>query len=183
MKRLLAVAMIVGLAGTASARPPILVPVDGQKSVALQAPQYSPQPTPAPGYAPTPSQQQVLPQELPSAPIGTYVVPGQMPSQGMTVQPGMILSDTSAIPGIPLYTNVKVRQPRNIAACAVPKIVCLPDPCDPCKVVCIQICVPPCACENVYFNPKKDRVTFDYGKYAVNITARRGGLLVVNYDD
>jgi hypothetical protein len=113
------------------------------------------------------------------------LTPVPMPSPGsapITMQPGTIVCDAALAPMVPLYSNVIVRDARNIAPCAVKKIVAVPDPCNPCCCVYVCICVPPCACESVYCSPHKDRVVFDYGQYAVKITARRD-MLVVNYDD
>ena len=177
MRKLIAFALICGAATSAWARPPIAVPpaVDASSAVVQSNPSHL-QPTPAlPG-------EQLHP--LPSPP-GTYVVPGEypgMPGPAPALQPGMILCDATAGAMIPLYPKVKVIQERNIAPCAVPKIVTVPDPCDPCRCVCITICVPPCACEQIECSKHGRRTTFDYGKYQVKVTQRHGHL-VVNYDD
>lgn len=179
MKRLLALAVVCTAATTTFARPPILVP-ENAGAVNYQA-QYSPVPTPDPSIPPAPG----MIHRVPPAPMGAIVVPGQ-PQQlapiPATIEPGHIICDASAGGYLTLYPKVRVVQSRKIAPCAVPKIVSVPDPCDPCKVVFIEICVPPCACEHVECSPRKNRTVFNYGKYAVNVTERHG-MLVVNYDD
>jgi hypothetical protein len=110
-------------------------------------------------------------------------LPGQPPiTSGTIITQPCIVCDAAMAPMFPLYPKVRVIQPRNIAPCAVPKIVAVPDPCHPGACVFISICVPPGTCENVYTQAHADRVVFDYGKYAVKVTNRRG-TLVVNYDD
>jgi len=79
---------------------------------------------------------------------------------------------------VELYDNVEYRRPRNIAPCAVKKIVSVPHPCNPCCCVYVAICVPPCGCETVSKACRRDAVTFDYGDYAVRITERRGTIIV-----
>jgi hypothetical protein len=89
----------------------------------------------------------------------------------------------------PLYDNVKYRDLRNIHPCAVEKIVSVPDPCqdpcDPCskKCVSVKICVPPCDCpEKVKVTRNGNKIRYDYGQYAVDITSTRRGV-IVDYDD
>lgn len=81
-----------------------------------------------------------------------------------------------------LFTNVRVKDQRNIAPCAVPTVVQVPDPCNDCGCVNVQICVP--ACEPVCVKTSKcgRKVTYDYGEYAVEITSARGRV-TVDYDD
>jgi len=182
MKRLLALALVCS-ASTTFARPPMLVP-ENIGRIEYQA-QYAPTPTPVPvpnsALPPAPGQVPV-PSTLGS---GTIVYPGQPSlapvSQGLPVA-GQIICDACDGGAIPLYRRVKVVQARNIAPCAVSKIVSVPDPCNPCGVVFIEICVPPCACETIECHPHKNRTVFNYGKYAVKVTERHG-CLVVNYDD
>ena len=53
------------------------------------------------------------------------------------------------------------------------------DCCESC--VYIEICVPPCACdEKVRCRRKGDRVRYDYGKYAVDVRVKKG-FIVVDY--
>ena len=87
-----------------------------------------------------------------------------------------------ASPVIKLYTNVRVRDQKNIHPCAVSKIVQVVDPCDKCCKVFIEICVPPCANEAVRCYRNGDRLRFCYGNYSVDVTSRRYDV-VVNYND
>jgi hypothetical protein len=81
-----------------------------------------------------------------------------------------------------LFTDVKVRHPRKIHPCAVPTIVEVPDPCDPCCTVLVEICAPPCELRCVKPNGLLKRQTrFDYGEYKVDIIPR-GGRLIIDYD-
>lgn len=89
-----------------------------------------------------------------------------------------------------LFPCVKVRSPRNIAPCAVPIIVQVPDPCTPrdrCTCaprpcVNVQICVPSCGCPKVCVTRHGNKTRYDYGKYAVNVISMNGKI-VVDYDD
>ena len=94
----------------------------------------------------------------------------------------------TAMPVMPatveLYQNVRYRAERNIAPCAKPIIVQIPDPCA-CKTACcptpcvnVQICVPQCGCPCVKVTRCGDRVSYDYGKYAVIVTSARGKVYV-----
>lgn len=83
-----------------------------------------------------------------------------------------------------LYQNVRYRAERNIAPCAQPIIVQIPDPCA-CKTACcptpcvnVQICVPQCGCPCVKVTRCGDRVSYDYGKYEVIVTSARGKVFV-----
>ncbi|MEK6259546.1 MAG: hypothetical protein AABP62_13090 [Planctomycetota bacterium] len=96
------------------------------------------------------------------------------PVTGMPVMPATV----------ELYQNVRYRAERNIAPCAVPIIVQVPDPCA-CKTACcptpcvnVQICVPECGCPCVKVTRCGDRVCFDYGKYEVIVTSGRGRVCV-----
>jgi hypothetical protein len=103
----------------------------------------------------------------------------------VTPVPDQPVSATPAVvTGAPveLYCNVKYRDERNIAPCAVPMIVQVPDPCNPCCCVNVQICVPPCDCPCVKTSKCGRKVTYDYGKYRVQITSARNRV-VVDYDD
>ncbi len=84
---------------------------------------------------------------------------------------------------IALYSNVRYRAERNIAPCAVSKIVSVADPCNPGCCVNVEICVPPCECECVKVSKCGTKVKYDYGKYEVEVTSRRTGVVVVNYND
>ena len=94
-----------------------------------------------------------------------------------------------------LYPNVRYKDERNIAPCAVSQIVMVKDPCplpcDPCnpcavpevRCVAVQICVPPCsACPpKITCRRGGEYVKYDYGKYRVEIRSRRG-CVTVDYD-
>jgi hypothetical protein len=89
-----------------------------------------------------------------------------------------------------LFPCVKYRAVRNIAPCAVPVVVQVPDPCapkDPCgcaprPCVNVQICVPANGCPNVCVTRHGNKTRYDYGKYAVNVITHHGRI-VVDYDD
>lgn len=94
---------------------------------------------------------------------------------------------------ITLFHCVKYKDSRNIAPCAVSQVVFVKDPCpvcDPCnpcaapKCVAVEICVPPCTpCPpKVTCKRGGEYVKYDYGKYAVEITSRKG-VVTVDYDD
>jgi hypothetical protein len=120
------------------------------------------------------------------------------PAPALTPMPA-----TSPIPGaepapvagntVELYQCVRIKDECNIAPCAVPQIVTVKDPCavcDPCnpcaapKCVAVQICVPPCCpCPpKVTCRRGGEYVKYDYGKYRIEITSRRG-VVTVDYDD
>lgn len=163
MKKLCAVLLVLGSVGTSWGRQPVPAP-SAISPVGLEVGDLSPQPTPAVPLQAVPEVVQTSHQIVP-----------------VPEQPGMILGNVPAYPVVPLYPTV-VRKQRNIHPCAVQKIVSVPDPCDPCRCVCIAICVPPCACERVSVSRRGDRVNFHYGKYEVDVTARRGKL-IVSYED
>jgi hypothetical protein len=88
---------------------------------------------------------------------------------------------------VELYHCVKYEDERNIHPCAVPLIVAVPDPCpNPCdcttRCVYVKICVPPCDCAQVKCKRHGTKVVYDFGKYEVEITSRKG-VVRVDYDD
>ena len=117
--------------------------------------------------------------ELAVAAEPTLVIPVAEP-QGTPVLYTEYVVEAS--PVIELYTNVRVRDRKNVAPCAVSKIVQVNDPCDKCCKVFVEICVPPCACETVRCYRHGDRLRFCYGEYSVDVTSRRHDV-VVNYND
>jgi|GEM_PF-832706 hypothetical protein len=148
--------------------------------------------------------------QAPLAEVGSYEAPppapgieGAVPPGPMSqplppsVQPVPELGPAAAggppivmAPGFALYPRVKYHDKRHIAPCAVPMVVAVRDPCahrDPCeacgppKCVFVQICVPPCGSPKICTRHDGQRVRYDYGKYAVNITSRHG-IVVVDYD-
>ncbi len=106
-------------------------------------------------------------------------VPGFVAAGGPPLQLG---------PAPVLFANVKYRDRRHIAPCAVPMYVAVRDPCErrdgrscgPPKCVLVEIYVPP-GMPKITSRHDGTRVRYDYGKYAVNITSRHG-VVVVNYD-
>jgi len=92
---------------------------------------------------------------------------------------------------VTLFDCVKYKDRRNIAPCAVPMIVSVPDPCA-CRSACdcscgpqcvyVEICVPPCDCPCVKWKRCGEKLVYDFGKYEVEITSRKG-VVVVDYDD
>lgn len=94
------------------------------------------------------------------------------------------------VEGVLLYHNVKYTDMHEIAPCAVPKIISVPDPCacsHPCSCcgpncVYVKICVPPWACEDVKVRRHGKRIRYDYGKYAVDVRVKRG-FIEVDYQD
>jgi hypothetical protein len=91
---------------------------------------------------------------------------------------------------VELFPCVRYRAERNIAPCAVPVIVQVPDPCTPRDRCCctprpcvnVQICVPQCGCPTVCVTRNGNKTRYDYGKYAVNVISLNGRI-VVDYDD
>lgn len=177
MKRLIALAVLCGTAATATAREPM--PAPGVGPIEHSA-RYAPElvPTPSTAVPPAPGLQ-------PGAIVGSVVVaPGHQSLAPIPahVQPGTVICNACDGGHLELYKKVRVVHTKNIAPCAVSKIVAVPDPCNPCKSVLIEICVPADKCENIEVDARKNRVTFDYGRYAVQVTERRGTLWV-NYQD
>lgn len=86
-----------------------------------------------------------------------------------------------------LFTRVKYTDLHEKSPCAVSKIIMVKNPCrkDSCcepDMVCIEICVPPCACEDVRCRSFGNRIRYDYGKYAVDVRIKRG-YIQVDYQD
>lgn len=124
------------------------------------------------------------------------IEPAPMPSGAMpgaaVVAPGSEPTPAAGTP-VTLYHCVRYKDECNVAPCAVPMIVTVKDPCDcsdrcnPCctpKCVAVQICVPPCSeCPpKVCCKRDGEYVSYDYGKYRVEITSRNG-VVTVDYDD
>ncbi|MCP4786554.1 MAG: hypothetical protein GY903_28160 [Fuerstiella sp.] len=117
-------------------------------------------------------------------------VPGAVfgPSVGGQVLGSAVYVDAAPEP---LFTSVRYVDRREMHPCAVPKIIRVNNPCAdkdprnccaPPPCVYIQICVPPCGCEDVRCRRQGDRVRYDYGKYAVDVRIKRG-YIVVDYQD
>ena len=109
------------------------------------------------------------------------------PSVGGHIVDGAVYVDAAPEP---LFTRVKYVDQREMHPCAVPKLIRVNDPCackNPCsccgpKCVYIQICVPPCGCEDVRCRRQGDRLRYDYGKYAVDVRIKKG-YIVVDYQN
>jgi hypothetical protein len=129
-------------------------------------------------------------------------VPDAVSTQGAVSMQGSISTAqgpaVGAVPiptqgvAIPLYHCVKYKDQRKIAPCAVPMIVMVKDPCakcDPCNpcapaaCVAVQICVPPCSTcpPKVCCKRGGEYVSYDFGKYRVEIRSRNG-VVKVDYD-
>jgi len=117
----------------------------------------------------------------------------------VNAQPPAPTADGHAHAGqaVELFHCVEIEDPENIAPCAVPKIIMVPDPCachNPCgccevKCVAVKICVPPpnpcaCGCRHEVVKCKKGgrKQKYDYGKYSVEVTVK-DGYVKVDYDD
>lgn len=84
---------------------------------------------------------------------------------------------------IALFPCVKVEDTDNIHPCAVPIIVSVADPCNPCcGCRYVQICVPPDCCPEIKTSRNGRKVEYDYGEYEVDIKSKKD-VVVINYDD
>lgn len=98
---------------------------------------------------------------------------------------GEAVTGPAASSGAPieLYACVKVEDEDNIHPCAVPLIVAIVDPCNPCCCRYVQICVPPCECPpEIESNRSGTKVEYDYGEYEIEIKSK-DDYVEVNYDD
>lgn len=144
--------------------------------------------------APIP-QERVFSSEGQAAPIAPMPMPMPAPIPAASVDPtfsepfhGEIVPGPVYVEAAPepLFTRVKYVDKREMHPCAVTKIVRVNDPCarkGACgeKCVYIQICVPPCDCEeDIRCRRRGDRMRYDYGKYKVDIRVRKG-YIVVDY--
>ncbi len=121
----------------------------------------------------------------------SLVVTALMISPSFAGEPVPVPVPEGEVGTVELYHCVKVKDPDHMHPCAVPKIVMVKDPCacdDPCscctpKCVAVQICIPPCFCEEeVKCKKDGEKVTYDYGKYRVQITSRKG-VVTIDYDN
>ena len=169
----LGVAMVATVVGAGERAARVTLPMSfgpalvGQNDVVLP-PALSP--VPDPGYAPSaqyapPAQYAPAPNMYPSPAPSGYVVTGAP---------------------VEIYQNVKYRAVRNIAPCAVPTIIQVPDPCnkDACCKTCVnvEVCVPPCEPHKVRVTRDGRNVRYDFGKYAVSVRSI-GHHVVVHYED
>lgn len=136
---------------------------------------------------------QVVPVSPPTtvvAPPTTIVVPPTTPH--VVAQP--VPTAMQPVPfqeAAPLFTNVKIRDPRRIACNSVPMVVTVKDPCA-CKDVCntcgpkcvnVLVCVPGCTECPPKVTCKRDGayVRYDFGKYRVEVRSKKG-IVEIDYD-
>lgn len=113
---------------------------------------------------------------------------------GQTALEPMAVAPPAAAHG-ELFKCVRYKDTDKIPCCAVPMIVQIKDPCachDPCnccapvKCVSVKICVPkscPCDCPpKVTCSKDGSKVKYDFGKFEVELTSRKGEV-VVDYDN
>lgn len=86
-----------------------------------------------------------------------------------------------------VFARVKYTDVHEMSPCAKPKLIMVRNPCadeDCCQpaMVCIEICVPTCACEEVTCRRFGNRIRYDYGKYAVDVRIKRD-YIQVDYQD
>lgn len=121
--------------------------------------------------------------------------PPPVPPGAEVLPPGQILMPPGeSVEEIELFKCVTVEDRRNIAPCAVPTILKVRDPCDKCcgkrdcccekKYVFVEVCAPECDCPKVRETRCGFKVTYDYGKYRIQLTSRpRRGEVHIDYDD
>jgi hypothetical protein len=134
-------------------------------------------------------------------PISARTVQGPVLQPIPEVQPAgpMPAVGTEPIPAgasvVTLYPNVRYKDEKNIAPCAIPQIVMVKDPCpvacEPCnpcatppvQCVAVQICVPSCSPCPPKITCKRcgEYVKYDFGKYRVEIRSKKG-CVTVDYD-
>ena len=125
-------------------------------------------------------------------------------ADGVVVPEGVVVPHGAAMPygvmatpdplaggAVPLFHAVRYKDLDEMAPCAVPMIIQVPDPCachDPCnccapQCVSIQICVPPCGCApRIKSNRRGDRIEYCFGEYSVDVRVKRG-YIEVDYQD
>jgi hypothetical protein len=115
--------------------------------------------------------------------------PGSYPAGAPVVaEPWLAQPVPYAVAAVPLHTKVKYKQTRNIHPCSQELVVAIKDPCaDKCcpdQCLYVKICVPPCEAPcRVLCRRDGSTMRYDWGKYAVDVTARRNGIVYVDYDD
>jgi len=118
---------------------------------------------------------------------------GVAPAAPISPVPEVAGNATSPGKPIALYYRVEYEDLDNIHPCAVKMIVQVKDPCppprDPCscckpapRYVFVEICVPPCGRPKIEIGHHGNEIEYDYGKYEVEITSKKG-VVYVNYDD
>lgn len=126
---------------------------------------------------------------MPPAPtFGTVDDFSSEPTYSPTLEEGTygpMLIEGAPLPtemGVCLYPHVRVVDPHKVAVDSVPTIIQVPDPCNPCCCVYIEVCFPTCRCPEVSVGPLGRRVWFDFGRREVVVTSRANGVISVNYN-
>ncbi len=154
----------------------------GSITLAADGPLFGPPLGPAPTPIVIPDEPFIIPNEVVVAPAGGEIQPTLKP-----IPETGILPETEPVPlytGCELFDSVRYKNLKKIAPCAVEMIVAVRTPCgckkDPCKpCVLVKICVPPCNdCPKVKIRKQGDKVIYDYGKYAVELTSKKGEVIV-----
>lgn len=184
---------VVALVSQAVAQPQFPEARLGEPQPVLRAPrtsgasQYSGPSLFAPrAQAPTPA---LVP--VPASPTyspDAVIVPQPSGVGATAAEPWMAQPVPVGVVAVPLHTKVKYIQTRNIHPCAQELIVAVKDPCaDPCcpnQCLYVKICVPPCEAPcRVLCRRDGSSMRYDWGKYAVNVSARKNGIVYVDYDD
>lgn len=142
-------------------------------------PAFAPQPEPI--YPPAPSASTINPEPL-AVPSPT------VPSQ---TAPRSQMAPSATAPSIELYPRVRYKDLDEKHPRAVTTIVSVPDPSTgwkrnafgPLPIVHVAVCVPPnCGPPKVKYKSFFREYEFDYGKYAVDVRLRDGGI-EVDYQD
>ena len=115
--------------------------------------------------------------QIPAVPYG---------NSGVEMGEPVIFVDPMVYTGT-LFTRVKYTDVHEMSPCAAPKLIMVKNPCacDSCcepQMVCIEICVPTCGCEEVTCRRFGNRIRYDYGKYAVDVRIKHG-YIQVDYQD
>jgi|GEM_PF-1389478 hypothetical protein len=141
--------------------------------------QASDLPSPMPELSPTPD-------PLYSQPHTTQYQPTPTPDPAFSAYPVPMQSYPVVAQPLELFPDVRYRAQRNIAPCAVPSIIQVPNPCikDRCCKTCVnvEVCVPPCEAKKICVTRDGNKVRYDYGRYAVVVKVV-GNHVVVHYED
>lgn len=181
VKHLTSVAcLLVGAAGL-SAAPPLYVP-EADDELANQAPAIQPIPDAVPYTAASPivpvQGQQLAPPPVPAQPPVLQPVPEQ-PRMHASYAPAIF----PAPQPVALYPHVRVKDPHRAHPLAVKQLIQAPNPCrGQCAPVMVEVCLPPCEPLAVNVGPRGQRITYDYGRHRVEVTALRG-VVTIDYDN
>ncbi|MEZ6061671.1 MAG: hypothetical protein R3C19_15090 [Planctomycetaceae bacterium] len=140
------------------------------------------------GFAPAQDPPVLTP--IPEAPYGDIYSDGDVNGGAEIYSDAAPYGQIYSEPVAPLFQRVRYKDLREMAPCAVTKIIKVKDPCackhdcDCCgpKCVYISICVPPCACESIQCRRDGNRVRYNYGEYKVDVRVRKG-YIEVDYQD